>query len=211
MEAELRERWERLVLPLGVDDAEAAAALGELRRRYAEPHRAFHTLSHVRHVLDVVGFLRGHEAVDDPIAVELAVWFHDAVYEPGSEDNEAASARLAGETLVGWEFDDARVAQVVDLVLATKDHTPDVTDAPVLIDADLAVLASPPEAYDVYHRALRVEYGQLDESDWRAGRAEFLRSMLDRQSIFTTPTMRQRGEPVARRNLADELERLEAA
>lgn len=211
MDEELRERWRHLLAPLGVGQAEAARVLDDLWRRYVEPRRAYHTIAHVRHVLEVVDFLRGREPVDDPIAVELAAWFHDAVYEPGAERNEERSAALAAETLLGWGLADERVAHVVDLVHATRGHVPADADGRVLVDADLAVLASPRDAYELYRRGVRVEYGHVDEAAWRSGRAAFLRAMLAREAIFSTPTLRDQGEAAARANLRDELERLEAA
>lgn len=205
MDSGLRERWQRLVAPLAVGEAEATHVLRDLWRRYDEPHRAFHTVSHLRHVLDVVDFLHGSEPAHDPTGVELAAWFHDAVYDPASEHNEERSAQLAADTLLGWDVPDARVAHVVDLVLATRTHLAADHDTAVLIDADLAVLASPPDSYDLYRRGVRVEYRHLDEAQWRSGRAAFLRSMLARDRLFTTATMRERGETVARHNLSTEL------
>lgn len=208
MDRELRDRWDQLVGLLGIDEAEATRSLRDLWRRHDEAHRAFHTLVHVRHVLDVVTFLRDHEPVKDPVAIQLGAWFHDAVHDPARDDNEVASARLAGETLLAWDINEERTAHVVDLVLATATHTARHPDEAVLIDADLAVLSSDPERYDLYRRAVRVEYGHLDDAAWREGRAAFIRAMLARQSIFTTATMRERGEEIARSNLRAELEGL---
>ncbi|HWH31768.1 MAG TPA: hypothetical protein VNU01_03770 [Egibacteraceae bacterium] len=210
MEEELRDRWLRLLAPLGVSEAQAAPVLDDLWRRYGEPGRAYHTIAHVRHVLEVVDFLRGREPVDDPIAIELAVWFHDAVYEPGGQRNEERSAALAAETLLGWGLAAERVAHVVDLVHVTAAHLPGDADGRVLADADLAVLASPPDAYELYRRGVRVEYAHLDDGAWRAGRAAFLRGMLAREAIFSTPTFRGQAERVARANLSAELERLDS-
>jgi predicted metal-dependent HD superfamily phosphohydrolase len=207
MDADLRDRWERLTGLLGVEERESTRVLRDLWRRHDEPHRAYHRLAHVRHVLEVVDLLRAEEPVDDPVAVRLAAWFHDAVYQPGASDNEHRSAELARRTLQGWRLDEERTAHVTALIEATATHPVDAVDADtaVLVDADLAILAADPDTYEVYRRAVRVEYGQLDEPAWRAGRRTFLEGMLDRRAIFATTSMRRRGEAAARRNLGAEL------
>lgn len=211
MDGELRDRWTRLTGLLGVDEHDATRALRDLWRRHDEPQRAYHRLSHVRHVLEVVDALRAEEPIDDPVAVQLAAWFHDAVYEPGADDNEARSAALATEVLAGWGIAHDRSAHVAALVRATAHHPVVGVDADtaVLVDADLAILAADPDTYDVYRRAVRVEHGHLDDASWRAGRSAFLRDMLARPALYATASMRARAEPVARRNLAGELAGLE--
>ena len=208
MEQVLRNRWRDLTRPLGLGEAEAARVFDDLVARHGEDHRAYHTLAHTRHVLDVIDFIDDHERVDDPVALRLAAWFHDAIYQPGADDNETRSAKLAAEVLTDWQIPPDRVAHVHALILTTDHHLPETSDEAVLVDADLAILASDPETYDVYTRAVRVEYQHLDEAAWRQGRSAFLRGMLDRDPLFTTKTLRRRGEQLARRNLADELARL---
>ncbi|MEX0659669.1 MAG: hypothetical protein WD080_11100 [Egibacteraceae bacterium] len=211
MDEELQRRWHEVTGPMDIDDVEALRVLDDLAGRYGEQHRAFHTLAHIRHVLEMLDFLEGREAVDDPLAVRLAAWFHDAVYEPGAADNEAASARLAAEALTNWQVPSDRVAHVHQLILVTADHRPEAGDEALLCDADLAVLAADPDTYEIYTRAVRVEHAHLDDDAWRAGRTAFLRALLDRQRLFATTTMRHRGEEIARANLAAELEQLDAA
>jgi hypothetical protein len=66
--------------------------LTALRVRYAEPHRAYHTQAHVDAMLASLQELG--ETIVHPAAVELAIWYHDAVYDPAAADNEARSADL---------------------------------------------------------------------------------------------------------------------
>jgi predicted metal-dependent HD superfamily phosphohydrolase len=46
-------------------------------------------------VLDAVALLAERGLVVDRDAVDLAAWFHDAVYDVGRDDNEDRSAELA--------------------------------------------------------------------------------------------------------------------
>jgi predicted metal-dependent HD superfamily phosphohydrolase len=211
VDTELRERWERLTGLLGIDEAEATRVLRDLWRRHDEPQRVYHGLSHVRHVLEVIDLLRAEADVADPIAVQLAAWFHDAVHMPGAQDNEARSVDLAVEALTGWALADDRVAHVAALIRATAGHEGRGADADtaVLLDADLAILAADPATYEIYRRAIRVEHVDLDDEAWRRGRGAFLAGMLARPTIYATASMRRRGEQAARDNLTGELVGLE--
>ncbi|MFB9838486.1 HD domain-containing protein, partial [Actinoallomurus acaciae] len=119
----------------------------DLLRRYAEPHRRYHTTEHLADVLDHVDELAGEAA--DADAVRLAAWFHDAVYDPTRGDNEERSAVLAERMLADTDLPAATVAEVARLVRLTATHDPAEgdRDGAVLCDADLAVLAAPPDRY----------------------------------------------------------------
>lgn len=202
----LAERWARLA-----GSAAAARLVGrELLTRYAEPHRHYHTTAHLLAVLEMVDLLADHAAAAD--AVRLAAWFHDAVYDPHSGDNEQRSAELAEQRLGGLGIAPSVVAEVARLVRLTASHTPESEDrnGAVLCDADLAVLGSPTDQYAAYAAAVRAEYAQLPEALFRAGRAAVLERLLALPVLFHTPPARQRLERQARQNLATELAGLRA-
>ena len=191
--------------------AEAANAHGQaLLERYAEPHRRYHTVAHLAAVVHGL-FL---DLAPDPLAVELAAFFHDAVYDPRAPagDNERASAQMAGASLRALGAPEPTVSGVQRLVMTTVDHrvAPGDADGAVLNDADLAVLAAPARAYAAYVAAVRAEFGWLDDRAWRAGRARVLAELLDRPSLFATERGMARWEPPARANLGAELAALDA-
>ena len=173
----------------------------DLLGRYAEPHRRYHDLAHLDDVLRHVDELAEHAR--DVHVVRLAAWFHDAVYDPTASDNEESSARLAETTLAELRVEDGIVAEVARLVRGTADHAPapDDLDAAVLCDADLAILASGPERYQVYVEAVRAEYEHVDDGAFASGRAAVLRGLLARDPMFSTPTGRDRWEAAARANV----------
>lgn len=207
----LGDAWAALAAEAGADPRVAAADGERLAARYREPHRAYHTLDHVADVLDGVDWLGAAEGLADLWPVHAAAWFHDAVYEPAADDNEEASARLAGEVIGGWGVRAATAERVAALVLATATHRADDPEAAVLVDADLAVLAAPAPRYEAYARAIRTEYAHIDEAAFRAGRRAFVEHMLARERIFATATMARSAEAAARRNLAAEHARLAPA
>jgi predicted metal-dependent HD superfamily phosphohydrolase len=188
-----------------------AVEQGKLERRYSESHRRYHDLTHVRHVLAVVDHLTLVAA--DVSAVRLAAWFHDAVYEPGRDDNERRSADLAAETLLTLGADHALVSEVARLVLVTEDHVAGVDDrnAMVLSDADLSILAATADAYDAYVAAIRQEYAHVPDSAFAHGRRQVLLSLADRDNLYATHWGRDHLEAAARANLARELQSLAAA
>lgn len=182
--------------------------LGEgLITRYNEPHRHYHTTKHLLHMLTVIDQLAGDH---DLFLVRLAAWYHDAVYAipAGQVSNEEASARLALRELnrVGLEQEDLN--QVARLVRLTETHLPGPRDpeGELLCDADLAILASDPTDYADYVAAVRVEYAQVPEQDFLAGRLAVLTDLADRE-IFRTAKGRHLTS-AARANLGTEINAL---
>ncbi|PWW21522.1 putative metal-dependent HD superfamily phosphohydrolase [Geodermatophilus normandii] len=170
---------------------------------WSEPHRRYHDLHHLAAVLGLVGELGG--AAPDPDAVALAAWYHDVVYDPRRGDNEQVSAERAQAGLTGL-VPPARVEEVARLVLLTAGHdaAPDDGNGAVLCDADLAVLAGPPEAYAAYASAVREEYRHLSDEVFTAGRIAVLESLLALPALYRLPATAG-WEPRARANLAAEL------
>jgi predicted metal-dependent HD superfamily phosphohydrolase len=200
MNDDLLERW-NATLP------EQPEIGKDLLRRYAEPHRRYHTADHLRHVLAMIDELADDQ---DLFLVRLAAWFHDSVYAipAGQVSNEEASARLALRTLgrVGLEQEDLN--QVARLVRLTETHVPGVRDpeGELLCDADLAILAAEPEAYGRYVEQIREEYAAVPEQDFLAGRLVILTELADRE-MFRTAKGRRLAEH-ARANLEAEMESL---
>lgn len=210
----LHDDWVLLAREGGADETTAARDHVALLRRYREPQRAYHTIEHVGEVLACIARLvTAGEPVEDLWAVRAAAWFHDAVYDPVGEANEEASARLAVTVLRSWGVPPRRLQQVEALVLLTAHHRPrdthgvPLSDAVLLVDADLWVLAAPARRYDAYVRAIRHEYGHLDDETFTSGRRAFLDAMLARPRIFSTAAMAA-SEAAARHNMGRERERL---
>jgi predicted metal-dependent HD superfamily phosphohydrolase len=170
---------------------------------WSQPHRRYHDLAHLAAVLGLVDELEG--AAADPDAVRLAAWYHDVVYDPERGDNEQVSAERARAGLRGL-VPDERLDEVVRLVLLTAGHDPARDDAngAVLCDADLAVLAAPPEAYAAYASAIRLEYGRLSDEEFTGGRIAVLEHLLALPELYRTEAA-QPWTDTARANLTAEL------
>jgi predicted metal-dependent HD superfamily phosphohydrolase len=200
----LQTQWVRFLGTLGVEPISAYPAFDRLVAAHAEPHRHYHDLEHVVEVLKVVGRLG--RSCDNPSAVQLAAWYHDAVYDPTSRDNEVRSADLAGTELVALGLDARLMEKVMELIRAT-DHRerPANADAGALLDADLAILGAGEARYRRYADAIRREYAHVPDADYRVGRAAVLERFLARSRLYHTETLFLEAEAAARRNLAAEL------
>ncbi len=181
-------------LALGPRDV-AERWLRELEARYAEPHRHYHTLAHIEHMLELLP-----HADETTVA---AVWFHDAIYD--GPRNEERSAELAARALRELGF--AQIPLVEQMILATKSHEQHDLPAPALafLDADLAILGSEREPYDEYVRQVRAEYAHVPDDAFRIGRNAILRAFLARPRIYFTDEFFERFEKRARANLEREI------
>ncbi|MGW0711369.1 HD domain-containing protein [Streptomyces sp. NPDC002643] len=203
----LSSRWLGALLSAreGTPHPSPAPYAANLIARWSEPQRKYHTLDHLTAVLDHIDTLA--EYADDPDVVRLAAWFHDAVYLPERSTNEERSARLAERALPEAGVPEAKVAEVARLVRLTVTHAPadDDRNGQVLCDADLAILASAPDAYAAYAAAVREEYGFVPDEVFRRGRAGVLRQLLALPKLFRTPYGEREWERRARENLRREL------
>jgi predicted metal-dependent HD superfamily phosphohydrolase len=194
------ESWAELAGDSPTSRTEWSALIGN----WSEPHRSYHGLAHLAAVLGLVGELSG--AASDPDAVALAAWYHDIAYDPECDDNEQVSAERARAGLRGLVPED-RVDEVARLVLLTAGHDAEPGDAngAVLCDADLAVLAGPPDAYVAYASAIRAEYGHLSDEEFTAGRIAVLEHLLALPALYRTPEAARQWADRAAANLTAEL------
>lgn len=130
-----KERWCELMASAQLP--ECLQVYEKLVTAYSEPQRHYHTLNHID---DMLGeFFLAKEQIDgDLVAIELAIWFHDAVYKPMSKTNEYDSAKWAKEFLGGHGRGDL-AQEVFDLVMATKDHQAINHNAKWFLDIDLSI------------------------------------------------------------------------
>ena len=176
----------------------------EVVARYSEPHRHYHTARHLDECFahwDDIGQLATH-----PAEVALALWFHDAIYEPRRDDNEERSADWARASAIAAGVPTASADRVHALVMATRhDALPGSVDQQVLVDIDFAILGAPPARFDEYERDVRAEHAWVPDFLFRAKRKEILQAFLARPAIYHSAPMRERLEAQARANLARSL------
>jgi predicted metal-dependent HD superfamily phosphohydrolase len=174
---------------------------------WAEPHRHYHDLTHLRECLG--RWAEWQHLAEQPGEVALALWYHDAIYNPRSTDNELRSAAWAARAMTEAGTDVGSVQRVHDLVMANCHNAPAATrDAELVVDIDLATLGAEAERFETYDRDVRKEYAWVPGFLYRRKRREVLRAFLDRPRIYATDLAHAELEAPARRNLAAALSRL---
>jgi len=172
----------------------------DLLSRWQEPHRHYHDVRHLAQLLAALATLSGGKP-SRPVA--LAAWFHDAIHDGITGDDERASAALAEASLEAAGLPASEVGEVVRLVLLTIDHAPDPGDDAgiLLVDGDLSVLGQPPGRYHYYSRGVRLEYPHLDDEMFASGRMRALDGLLSKEQLFGSTAGRGFWEGQARGNL----------
>lgn len=198
----------RAVLDAGWPRESVLPLVSAIAEAYGAPPRAYHDMRHIEELLGWYASVRadgpGWRAPHDVLA---AVLYHDAIYVAGRSDNEACSAQLAVEHIARFQLP-CDAARVSALILATARHgslevDPDADpDLAHFLDADMAILGSPPDRFDAYERAIAAEYAAVPPAAFRAGRGRFLARLLTLPRLYQTSFFSSRLESAARANLA---------
>lgn len=202
-----RERWDRAWEILGTE-VPADRVFEDLLSHYAEPHRSYHTLNHIQ---ECFNHLDAAPGIQRPAEFELALWFHDVIYDTHAADNEEQSAEWGRAMMESQSVAPEVIARVVALVLVTKHNVePANQDEGLFIDIDLAILGADPARFDEYEAQVRQEYAWVPEEVFRSTRAQILRQFQQRPRLYHSDHFHNRLEAQAKNNLARSLARLEA-
>lgn len=176
---------------------------------YSQAGRHYHTPEHIDHCLRQFDLAAG--LMDDPDAVEMALWFHDAIYDAAARDNERRSAQLFVD-LMGGAVAKPFERRVWDLIMVTKHpSSPRTSDEAFMVDIDLSSFGLPWRAFARDSQAVRQEFAHLSEKTFAAKQRSFLEALLNRKHFCFTEFFRQRHEASARRNISRYLTNLHPA
>lgn len=205
---ELSREWVELVSDWASAD-EALAIFQKLSQLYNEPGRSYHSLRHISELLSLLK--KVPEPPKDLTALKLAIWFHDAIYNPKRNDNEENSAKLSKQVLTPMLYEGSSLPNMVyTLIMSTQKHKPvsHSYDCRLMIDLDLSILGSSKERYQEYTRQIREEYSQYPSYIYKIGRKQQLHRFLDSTWIYHTAYFRNKYDQVARENIRWELKNL---
>ncbi|WP_260955648.1 HD domain-containing protein [Pseudomonas citri] len=170
-------------------------------RHYGEPHRAYHNCQHLEECLQVRQFINA--PCRAPAEIDLALWFHDAIYEPLRSDNELRSAQWLDEVAHDSGLDGETRRRLYGLIMVTRhDGAPTSVDEAVLVDTDLAILGASFDRFEEYGQQIRSEYQQVPMSVYGHKRRQVLEGFLARERIYTSAPYFDAFEQQARANLA---------
>jgi predicted metal-dependent HD superfamily phosphohydrolase len=181
--------------------------MNKLIAAYEEPQRQYHTLQHLTECFTLLA--PNLHIAEYPAEVEVALWFHDAIYDIKAQDNEARSANWATKELSAAQVSQESIQRVEQLIMATCHAAlPDGQDQKLLVDIDLAILGAPRHRFLEYEAQVRKEYQWVPDILFRQKRREILKQFLARDPIYNTPEIQQAIESQARENLAYSVKRL---
>lgn len=183
------------------------ATYARLMDAYSKKGRYYHTQAHVTacllHLDSCVS------AVACPREVELALWFHDAIYAPLSAKNEKKSADWASSFLSENGVSAQVITRVYRLIMVTQHNAPTRTkDESILVDIDLSILGADPETYEVFEQQVRKEYRVIPWFLFQKKRAALLQGFLDRSNIYNNDPFSTEREQQARENLSNAISKL---
>jgi predicted metal-dependent HD superfamily phosphohydrolase len=186
--------------------ADAVDVFDEVHAYYSEPGRHYHTPKHIEHCLRQ--FDLAVAEMDDADAVEIAIWFHDLVFEMDSNDNELQSARRFAE-LANDSMESNFKTRVYDLIMATAPpRLPKTNDEEFMLDIDLSSFGLPWDDFVRDSSAVRQESPQLTDAEFFPGQRAFLESLVSREHFYFTEFFRSRIEDTARSNIKRHLKNL---
>lgn len=198
-------RWLALMDKLGFVDN--LATFEKLQANYQQRNRHYHNSQHIdamlRHLDEV------SEWVDDPLALELAVYFHDAIYRIFSATNEQDSADMAVDFLTKNSVNETFITKVHDLILVTLHAAvPLQHDERVMVDMDLSILGCSERGYQDFENRVRREYRMIPSFIYRKKRVALLTQFLQRPRIYSHDYCYEKFEAPARINLANAIKQL---
>jgi predicted metal-dependent HD superfamily phosphohydrolase len=201
--------WNRAWLGLGITNDDDQNLFQSICSHYDESVRHYHTLQHLGECLDL--FESVMDLTTYPAEVEMALWFHDAIYDTASHDNEAQSAQWASMELSKAGVLPEKIDRIQSMIMATC-HTalPITLDECLLVDIDLAILGSSAERFAEYEQQIRTEYNFVPEPIFNRKRQEILQDFLDRSTIYSTNYFQDKLGLIAQQNIRKSIDLLQA-
>lgn len=186
-----------------VSGADIAKALLEF---YSESDRHYHTLGHIEFCLDLFDQVRGQCKNADE--VEMAIWFHDAVYNFPIEDNERLSAEYFMNVSEGCLPEEMRQNIYGQVIATNHRQRPVDKDQQILVDIDLSSFGRPWQQFVQDGKNVRLELAYLDDAEFYRRQIAFMKQLVARDYFYNTPWFQSNFEQAARDNLSRYLESL---
>jgi len=198
--------WSLLMANLGF--GENTDVFTDLKKRYNEQHRKYHNVAHIDSVLTELE--KTQHIAENKNSIQLALWFHDAIYNTFSKSNEKDSADLAVAFISDNSGSQQLQQTVHSLIMATEHNfTPKLNDQKLIVDIDLSILGSSESQYAEFESAIRKEYKYVPWFIFKKKRIEVLQYFLDREAIFSHVYYFDLLEKQARVNITNAIDKLQ--
>ncbi len=206
----VQRRWHELCELIKIPQDAESKIWNIIEEKYCETGRYYHTLKHINSLLELSR--QYSEIITNIVQVDLAIIFHDIIYNPQSGTNESDSAVLF-ENLLSPYVDKQLITAVSEYIILTKEHnvfSSSDKDLQLFIDFDMSILGADFDTYAEYSQNIRKEYIHVPESIYCEKRAEFLRGVFTKSDpIFATQEFKTLYEVRAKENMKWECGELE--
>ena len=149
----------------------------KLGEAWNEPRRKYHNEDHL---VQILKDLEKSKLKVLPIhweALVLAAFFHDAVYIPGAQDNEAKSIKAFLSSFQGKNA--SMVKAIKEMIKSTQFRSiPREPLIKLFWEADNAGFQGSFENFLEIEKKIRVEFGHISLHTYKKGRIKFLKSCL---------------------------------
>lgn len=205
MQPTVKEYWNAIILKY-TDELYADELFSNILQHYSEKDRHYHNLTHIQKMLDF-SFMY-EDKIQDIDTLQVAIFYHDIIYNSLSKNNEIDSAALAVEQLSSTNFPKEKIRLVEQFIVSTQKHFLLIahSDLDYFLDFDLAILGTERTVYEDYAEKIRKEYKWVPSFLYNKNRKKVLQHFLEREHIYFTATFRNQYEIIARENLVFEIE-----
>jgi predicted metal-dependent HD superfamily phosphohydrolase len=209
----LRIEFTKAIREFGVNEDSINTWPNALIAVYNEPQRYYHSVAHIFSMTQLSNKYR-HQ-ISNSIVVQLAIFFHDWVYDPEEHDNELRSIRVSKSFAAEVKLENSMTEKVSHYIEATIKHSLNAEDESdedlkLFLDFDLEVLGRSREKYELYAGQIRQEYGHFSDIDYAKGRVGVLERFLAREKLYFSNALGAELEARARENLGAEIAGLKA-
>ena len=178
---------------------------------YTKPYKYYHSLEHIKNCIEL--YEKNKHLIKENIQKEflIALWFHDIIYYPGNSENEKKSAKIV-EKFCKEINNNLNVNIIKKFIIETRNHmnekNNDDDNFNLFLDIDMSVVGQ--DDYDEYENNIKNEYLNVYElEDYKIGRIEFLKCLLNKKKIFRTEKFFEMYENKARINIKKGIKMLE--
>ena len=177
----------------------------EIEKNHSSKKRHYHTLQHLENLLSQLTNVKGE--IKNWETILFTLYYHDLIYNATKSDNEEKSAELAEKRMKEISVSSDIIEQGKKQILATKSHHKSIdSDTNYFTDADLSILGSGWDTYQLYCKNVRKEYAIYPAFIYNPGRKKVLNHFLSMDRIFKTDFFYYKFETQAKQNLQRELQ-----
>ncbi len=144
-------------------------------KQYVLPYYYNRPWHNEHHILGMLEVLESYK-LNNKENMQIAILFHDIVYDPRRNDNEEISIQLMYNYFEKFKLlPEKRLDEIAKLILITKEHNPKTNDEKIIVDLDMEILQTKNlNELIEYEHGIFKEYQWVDVNTYIKKRCEFL-------------------------------------